>query len=110
MFCYNDNSSSIAFKNRTKNTSRNRKYYCKLIQKALGMTEDLKLVNMKSFYWEIGTHYYKPLKSCYLNRSEFISEAQHPAKNIYVIGEVVSKHQGWVEGALESCVKILKHF
>jgi hypothetical protein len=109
MICYNDNKYSIALKNRTKNTSENRRYFCKLMRKALGISEHLKLLNMKSFYWEIGTHYYKPLKSVYKNRSEFISKAQHPQKNMYVIGEVVSKHQGWVEGALESCVKILKY-
>ena len=61
----------------------------------------LRLLSIRSFYWTVGTHYYKPLKD-YPNRDEFIAEAQHPVDGILVVGEVVSKHQGWTEGALES--------
>ena len=38
----------------------------------------------------------------FINRNSFIREAQNPEKGMLVVGEVVSKHQGWVEGALES--------
>jgi len=44
------------------------------------------------------------LKGC-KNRQEFIKVAQRPDKNILIVGELISIHQGWVEGALES-VKI----
>jgi hypothetical protein len=45
----------------------------------------------------------KPLDSKkYETREEFIYAAQHPEDGILVVGEVVSKHQGWSEGALES--------
>jgi hypothetical protein len=62
--------------------------------------------NVKKFSWEEGTHYYKPLPIEYKSRKEFIKKAQHPKNNIWVIGEVVAKNQGWVEGALSSVEKI----
>jgi hypothetical protein len=55
-----------------------------------------------SFYWEIGTHYYEPLPEEFEDREDFIKKAQHPLKNVLVVGEMVSLNQGWVEGALES--------
>ena len=36
------------------------------------------------------------------SRIKFINKAQHPEKNIFVVGEVVSRQQGWIEGALSS--------
>jgi len=43
----------------------------------------------------------------YKSRNQFIKEAQNPAENILVVGEVVSRKQGWTEGALESVNNIL---
>ncbi len=43
----------------------------------------------------------------YVNRNEFIFDAQHPEQNIYVVGEAYSNSQGWCEGALESVENIL---
>lgn len=68
--------------------------------------EDIKLSSLKKFFWEEGTHYFKPLLSKWKSRSEFINDAQHPKDNIWVIGEVVAEKQGWVEGALSSVEKI----
>lgn len=54
-------------------------------------------------YWNCGTHYYKPLKEWKFNsREEFIKKIQTPDDNFHVIGEMVSRQQGWVEGAIES--------
>jgi monoamine oxidase len=33
--------------------------------------------------------------------------AQHPDKNILVVGEMISRKQGWTEGALESVEKVV---
>jgi hypothetical protein len=66
-----------------------------------------KIKTFKTYYWECGTHYYKPLKG-FENRDEFIEYAQHPEDGIYVVGEWISNNQGWVEGALESVEKIIK--
>lgn len=104
MIAYNDNKNTLALKNNLENTEENKDMYCKLIEKSLGIpTESLRLIAIKDFYWPIGTHYYKPLnKSVYKDREEFIDIAQHPERGILVVGEVVSKNQGWTEGALDS--------
>ena len=120
MIVYNDNKHTLALKSRTENTDANREYYCDLIERSLGIPTNkrLRLIAIRSFYWKVGTHYYKPFceKSCigkplntakYSCRDEFIDTAQHPDEKILVVGEVVSKHQGWVEGALESVRQVV---
>jgi len=104
MIVYNDNQHTLTLKPYTENTEKNRELYCRLIEKSLGMPAGrLNLIAIRSFYWTIGTHYFPPLNTAkYSSREEFIEEAQNPADGILVVGEVVSKHQGWVEGALES--------
>jgi len=118
MIVYNDNRHTLALKSRTENTEANREYYCDLIERSLRIPENkrIHLIAIRSFYWNVGTHYYKPLNTAkYSCRDEFIDVAQHPTlgrierrkgtgipEDILVVGEVVSKHQGWVEGALES--------
>ena len=49
-------------------------------------------------FWDEGVHYYKPMKDL----KKTIKKLSHPDKNIYVIGELVSYKQGWVEGCIES--------
>lgn len=67
----------------------------------------VKVLKHKLIYWKCGTHYFKPLKQ-FKNRDEFLNVAQNPEKNVFVIGEGLSKNQGWCEGALESVEKIYK--
>ena len=63
----------------------------------------LHIIAIKDFFWKIGTHYYKPLnKELYSSREQFMYKAQHPEQGILVVGECVSRNQGWSEGALES--------
>lgn len=109
MIAYNDNNNTLKLKNNLENTKENMILYCDLIEKSLGIpSNSLNLIAIKAYYWQIGTHYYKPLnQSIYKDRSEFIKIAQHPEKGILVVGEVVSKNQGWVEGALKSVLKVL---
>ena len=108
MIAYSDNASAIALKDHLENTPENRSYFEDLLEQALKIEEgSLKINALLDFYWPIGTHYYEPLKGPYKNRTAFINAAQHPDKNILVVGEVVSKHQGWVEGALESVEAVL---
>lgn len=61
----------------------------------------------KVFYWPNGTHFYRPLDKKWKSRDEFIRHAQNPRPGLYVVGELVSRNQGWTEGALESVEKIL---
>jgi hypothetical protein len=74
----------------------------KQIEKHLKL--DVKIIDSIKFFWKKGTHYYKPSIS---NINDFIKTAQNPLPNIYLIGEIISKNQGWTEGALESVHTIL---
>ena len=104
MIAYNDNKNTITLKKHLENNKENRELYCRLLEKSLGIPQDsLNLIAIKDFYWPIGTHYYKPLNNVlYRSRDEFVSKAQHPEDGILVVGECVSRNQGWTEGALES--------
>jgi hypothetical protein len=102
MIAYSDNEDATFLNKYSKNNAKNRDFYCGLIQEALGLHIKLELTVIKAFYWEIGTHYYEPLKKEYKNRLEFIDQAQHPYKNLLVVGEMIAIHQGWSLGALES--------
>jgi hypothetical protein len=104
MIAYSDNEDANFLNEYSVNNAKNRKFFCNLIQKALGLGLfiRLELMEIKAFYWEIGTHYYEPLNKEYKNRLEFIDKAQHPNKNVLVVGEMIAVHQGWSLGALES--------
>lgn len=110
MIAYNDNKSSKSLKKWLENTEENRVKLCNLIKKALGIPaeKNIYLSSILDFYWDIGTHYYTPLdRKKYKNRNKFIEIAQHPMKNVLVVGESVSVNQGWVEGALKSVERVL---
>jgi hypothetical protein len=109
MIAYNDNKNTIALKNYLENNSENRAFYCGLLEKALGIQPNsLQLNAIKDFYWSIGTHYYTPLdKTLYKDRENFVEKAQHPEKCMLVVGEMISRNQGWTEGALESVKAVL---
>ena len=69
-------------------------------------SKSIKLKDVKKFFWDEGTHYFKPLSKKWKNRKDFIYECQHPKSNMWVIGEMVAEKQGWVEGALSSVENI----
>jgi hypothetical protein len=102
-----DNVFTIAFsdnKDARKLKEKDKDYFENILSKHFD--NNIKLSNLKKFFWEEGTHYFKPLLKKWKSRSEFIKSAQHPEDNIWVIGEVVAERQGWVEGALSSVEKI----
>jgi len=101
MIGYTDNEMAERVKDKLKNTEMNREFMCRLIEKSLGIRKNiLKMRAMRDYYWQVGTHYYKPSIANFKSLS-------NPEPNIYVVGEMVSKKQGWVEGALESVETIL---
>jgi len=101
MIGYTDNEMAERLKDKLKNTETNREFMCRLIEKSLGIRKNmLKMTAMRDYYWPVGTHYYKP-------GIEKYNSLSNPEPNIYVVGEMVSKKQGWVEGALESVEKLI---
>ena len=107
MIAYNDNHNTKLLLPFLENTRENRDFFCELIETSLHMPKDsIDLLSIKAYYWTIGTHYFKP----HSNRNEFIKKAQHPEKDILVVGEVVSHDQGWTEGALDSVERVKKWF
>lgn len=104
MIAYSDNKNAEFLKDTTANIPQNRTFYEKEVEKALNIPSgSLKIISLTSYYWPIGTHYYEPLnKKEFSNRREFIKKAQHPKRGILVVGEAVSRRQGWTEGALQS--------
>jgi hypothetical protein len=110
MIVYTDNKGARELNEYAKNTAPNCHYLQRQIEKVLLLPRDsLELESILSFYWEEGTHYYKPFpkNTPYKTRRQFIKAAQHPYPNIYVVGEMISQNQGWVEGALESVKRIM---
>ena len=107
MIIYSDNDDADFFKKYFKNNEKNRTTLNTLLEKSLDLKGKLRIENIKDFYWKNGTHYYTPLTSEFDTRQEFIAKAQHPNRDVLVVGEVISLHQGWVEGALESVEQTL---
>jgi hypothetical protein len=109
MIAYADNENAEMLQHYKENNEKNRLFFAKKVEEALGIEfNTLKIIAIKDYYWPIGTHYYEPLdKEKYASRPEFIREAQHPETGMLVVGEAVSRRQGWTEGALESVHAVL---
>jgi len=102
MIAYSDNENAIILKNNLKNTEKNCELFARVVEESIGIpVGQLHIIAIKDYYWPIGTHYYEPLSS-YKSREEFIYRIQHPESGLLVVGEAVSRNQGWSEGALDS--------
>ena len=112
MIAYTDNNAAKILDKYSKNTINNRAVLCRYLEDALEIPHDtLVLDDMIDFYWDVGTHYYSPMKQNsqrFKNRNEFCKHLQRPTNDISVVGEAVSMKQGWVEGALESVDNIIR--
>jgi monoamine oxidase len=111
MISYNDNANTEQLKSCTENTAHNRAFFEKELEKALALnTGILKLEEIKAYYWEIGTHCYKPMDEN-VTIEQYLHHIQHPVKNraLYVVGETVSNDHGWCEGALNSVERIMHY-
>lgn len=107
MIAYTDNDGALFLKKHLENTQENCSFFERVLEQSLGLPKDtLKLIAIKGFYWPIGTHYYSPLKG-FSSRELFLKTVQHPIPNMLVVGEAVSRKQGWTEGALESVTSVL---
>ena len=96
MASYSDNSDALYWK---KIKQQSKEKQINIVSKYL---EELnvkgKIDDIVIAFWDEGVHYYKPTKDIH----KTIKTLAKPAKNIYVVGEIVSYKQGWVEGAIQS--------
>lgn len=75
------------------------KYVQKLLNETNMIKENGTIDDILCYYWDEGVHYYKPFGNLGMKRT--IKMLRNPIKGIKVIGEIVSKRQGYVEGAIE---------
>ena len=110
MIGYSDNIGARYLLNLINTDDKNFNKLINLIKKSLYMPkyDNLNILDIRYFYWNNGVHYYKPLPDKFNSRKEFLRNIQNPDDNIFIIGEAVSRNQGWSEGALESVNSILK--
>jgi len=107
MISYSDNENAVLLKKYASNTEEHRKIFAQFVEKSIGVSlGSLHLIAIKEYYWNEGTHYYEPLKDTQ-TREDFLYHVQHPMKDVLVVGEAVSRYQGWVEGALESVKSVV---
>jgi hypothetical protein len=108
MIAYCDNANALALRAHSSDNADNRLMLCAMLELAFGFnTGSLSLKAIKSYYWASGTHYCDPIHRPYKTRRQFLSQAQHPAPGVSVVGECVALHQGWAEGALETVENVL---
>jgi monoamine oxidase len=104
MIAYSDNKHALrAYKERD-----NKMWFENKLMEAFGITSTrLQIRAMKVFFHRDGTHYFSPLNQAYENRDAFLYQVQNPLKDVFIVGESVSRNQGWTEGALESVQAVL---
>ncbi|AGE58304.1 amino oxidase [Paramecium bursaria Chlorella virus NY2B] len=56
-------------------------------------------------FWTDGVHYIKPYKSTF---DKLLDKLTKPAKGVTIVGEMLSKRMGYVEGALSSVNRVIK--
>jgi len=110
MISYTDNQGAMELEKYIENTDENRQKWAKKIEECFDLEQGaVEFIDIQSYFWHCGTHYYSPLKKTngIKNRTDFIRRAQKPMAGLWVVGEMISMKQGWVEGALESVHAIL---
>lgn len=63
-----------------------------------------KMDDIEFAYWSEGVHYFKPIVG--IKFDKLLNKLSKPSDNIFVIGEIISKKQGWVEGCIESVDRV----
>ena len=72
----------------------------KLLDKINIISNNSMITDIYIYYWDEGVHYYKPFGHNSMNKT--LKILKNPISGIKVIGEIVSKRQGYVEGAIEN--------
>jgi hypothetical protein len=72
MIAYIDNVPATLLHKYAKNTKYNRETLARLLEKSIGIPNNvLELENISEYYWSEGTHYFDPLRGIYKNRDYF---------------------------------------
>jgi cytochrome b involved in lipid metabolism len=58
---------------------------------------------IKHYFWHNGCYFYIP----YVDSSQIIEQIIQPFDNIFICGECYSGIQGWIEGALDSSIRVV---
>jgi glycine/D-amino acid oxidase-like deaminating enzyme len=105
MVAYSDNASALAVHRAAPDGSAaSRLRVARMVEDALGLRPGvLHIEALQLFFLPSGTHYNDPGLHAVAGQYKL----QHPAPNVFVVGEAVARHQGWVEGALESVDAVL---
>jgi hypothetical protein len=102
MASYSDSSNALYWNKISKLNKEKQKQIVSKYLKEFNINETIDDIIIA--FWDDGVHYYKPTK----NLDKTIKQLSHPEKNIYVVGEMISYKQGWVEGCIESVNRIFK--
>jgi hypothetical protein len=103
MVAYCDNKSALYMRDLANNPKR----VARLLEGALGLgRHSLRIRALQTFFFTCGTHYNDPELFAACKGS--LRKLQRPLPNVLVVGEAVSRHQGWVEGALESVDAVIR--
>ena len=102
MIAYSDNGSAL----RIKPVAAHPVALARLLEASLGLPRNtLRIDDLQTYYHAAGTHY----NDGGLYTGGYRQSAiQRPLPNVFVVGEAVSEHQGWVEGTLESVDAVLQ--
>ena len=109
MIAYSDNAKAVALRSLSLNDNKSRRDLAKLVEAAVRLpVHSLRLLDTRTYFWRIGTHYYDPFATrAGRSKTQFVEAAQRPMPGVFVAGECVALRQGWVEGALQSVENIL---
>jgi hypothetical protein len=106
MSVYADNQNAVYWKNMDEEKLK----IC--VNRHLGQALDVNVPEIKSIlkkYWDVGVHYYKPRGWEDDNDiGIMVRDLQRIDEGLFAIGEMLSTHHGWTEGAVESVDMTLK--
>lgn len=97
MASYSDSFYAVYWKKYESDKEKLREKVFKYLRKVVPTVSEIDDLYMH--YWPEGVHYYKPLSGRFDEIHQMII---NPEKNYYICGEIVSRRQGWVDGALSS--------
>jgi len=105
MISYNDSNNTLYWKKELEYDDKKeqlKKINNKIKELNLGISQ---ATDLDISFWLEGVHYFKPNK----NIVKLIKKLSHPAKNIFIVGEMMSFKCGWVEGCIESVNRVFKN-